>query len=330
MGKRIIITETDLVKLIKKIINESLEHYQRLYKNWASNKSGNPELAMSVMDDFFRYQKSLPKKDFIQYKSAEELKTILDNVKMNMGAKKESEKIYEDKNLLVVMAKSWEASCKYGAGTKWCTAWDKDNSYWKRHNATGTEFIWINKNIPADNPIHKLSLHIKNNRSYDWCDATNRCSAKDLYKLNNMEVPKNYQDIIDKCFNYHEQHLNDKQKEAGENGFAWQQSDSYIRIIEFIDGVDFEELIDDYKNQVIGEAFSYYGKEESEQIIKCINEKVSERHETIKEDIKEYINDEFEEFLENADDDDEIIYQIGVQVEEMIYEIYQECTSYIE
>jgi hypothetical protein len=287
---------------------------------------------MSVMDDFFRYQKSLPKKDFIQYKSAEELKTALDNVKMNMGAKKESEKIYEDKNLLVVMAKSWEASCKYGAGTKWCTAWDKDNSYWKRHNATGTEFIWINKNIPADNPSHKLSLHIKNNRSYDWCDATNRCSAKDLYKLNNMEVPKNYQDIIDKCFKYHEQHLNDKQKEEGENGLAWQQSDLYIRTIEYIDGVEFDELIDDSKDQIIHEATMYYGKEEGEQIIKCINEKVLELRETIREDIKYYINNEFEEFLENGngDEDYEIIYQIGVQVEEMMYEIYQDCISYVE
>jgi hypothetical protein len=35
--------------------------------------------------------------------------------------KSEVDKIFDDKNWLVVRAKTWEASCHYGAGTKWCT-----------------------------------------------------------------------------------------------------------------------------------------------------------------------------------------------------------------
>jgi hypothetical protein len=47
--------------LVRKIILESLlsedeKHIRQLFTNWANKKSKNPELAMSLMDDFLMLQ----------------------------------------------------------------------------------------------------------------------------------------------------------------------------------------------------------------------------------------------------------------------------------
>ena len=204
--KRIIrLTENQLIGLVKKMINEVSDHTKNLYRSWARKKSGNEEAALSIMDDVFTYLNKLPKKDFAKYESYEELKSDLDNL---MGVEKEKskeddvEKLYEDDELLVVAAKTWEASCKYGAGSKWCTTAKDTSSHWKRHNTTGTEFFWVFKKKPNSDPNYKFSYHIKNDGGTDWCNAINRCS----YDLPNDSYPKqnpNFNEIIKKLNEYH-------------------------------------------------------------------------------------------------------------------------------
>ena len=179
----------------KGILTEQSDQSKKLYISWANKKSGNPEMAMSIMDDVLALQKSLPKKDFAKYSSYDELKKDLDMV---ISGKKETEavKIYEDKDLLVIQANTWEASCKYGAGTKWCTAGKDTPVNWKRHNQTGTEFIWIFKNKPNTDPGYKWSHHIKINNTDDWCDALNNCREN----LSDNSYPKQhpkYNEIIE-------------------------------------------------------------------------------------------------------------------------------------
>jgi hypothetical protein len=62
MKKVIILTESDLVGIVKRVINEQSEQSKKLYASWANKRSGNPEKAMSIMDDVLKLQKSLPKK----------------------------------------------------------------------------------------------------------------------------------------------------------------------------------------------------------------------------------------------------------------------------
>jgi hypothetical protein len=61
--KVIRLTESDLVNIVKRVINEQSEQSKKLYASWANKKSGNPERAMYIMDDVLKLQKSLPKKD---------------------------------------------------------------------------------------------------------------------------------------------------------------------------------------------------------------------------------------------------------------------------
>jgi hypothetical protein len=195
--KKIILEE------IKLSIFEGIEHMQNLYKSWANKKSGNPEAAMKIMDDVISNRRNLPKKDFASYNSYEELVKDLNKIKQDAKSE-DASKLYEDKDLLVVAANTWEASCKYGAGSKWCTTARDTDSYWKRHNETGTEFFWIFKNKPQDDPNHKFSFHIQVWGGYDWCNAINNCRSE----LPENSYPKKhpmYDQIISKLQEFHDQ-----------------------------------------------------------------------------------------------------------------------------
>jgi hypothetical protein len=203
--KRIIrLTESDLTRIVKQVIQEQSEHVKNLYKSWANKRSGNPEEALKLMDDVFKYQKKLSKKDFAQYSSYEELRRDLVKIKSEERTT-DATKIYEDNELLVLAANTWEASCKYGAGSKWCTTAKDTDADWKRHNQTGTEFFWIFKNKPQDDPNHKFSYHIKIDGSDpDWCNAVNDC--KSSRRLPEESYPKQhpkYNEIIEKLQEFH-------------------------------------------------------------------------------------------------------------------------------
>jgi hypothetical protein len=60
----------------------------------------------------------------------------------------EYEKLYEDDNFLLVIPFTHEASCKYGAGTKWCTTGRDDKGYewFDKHNKAGSLGYLIIKN----------------------------------------------------------------------------------------------------------------------------------------------------------------------------------------
>jgi hypothetical protein len=233
--RKLIITEEEKKQILqlhqfKKFLVESSEHTEKLYKSWANKKSGNPELALSLMNDFFNLQKKLPKKDFTQYETAEELKLDIDKL-MSQPKKpeKEVDVIYKENDILVVAAKTWEAGCKYGSGTKWCTTSKDDSSYWKRHNNTGTEFIWIKKDIPSDNPLHKVSLHILDNNSYDWCNSINRCTKDSPYSLSKINIP-NFDDIFELCLKYHQNKVEDKIKKRNEHAKSTKTSPEFVQM----------------------------------------------------------------------------------------------------
>lgn len=214
--KRLLITEEDkrhilsLYNLNKMFLNETTEHTKNLYKSWAKKRSGNESAALSIMDDVFTHLNKLPKKDFAKYTSYEELKSDLDKVMAIQKEKSKSndvDKLYEDEELLVVTPKNWETSCKYGAGSKWCTTSKDTSSHWERHNINGTEFFWIFKDKSSNDPNYKFSYHIKFNGSPDWCNAINRCSTdipEDSYP---KQHPK-FDEIIEILQQYHNKRPN--------------------------------------------------------------------------------------------------------------------------
>lgn len=60
-------------------------------------------------------------------------------------SRKEISVVYEDDEIMMLKPLSFEASLKYGAGTKWCTAMKNDPEYFYRYSKNGILIYLINK-----------------------------------------------------------------------------------------------------------------------------------------------------------------------------------------
>jgi len=63
---------------------------------------------------------------------------------------KESSVFYEDDEWLVIIPKSYKASCHFGKGTKWCTAAPRSSNYFNQYTNHGTLLMCMNKADEAD------------------------------------------------------------------------------------------------------------------------------------------------------------------------------------
>ena len=233
------ITESDIKNIVHKyllnevrvkntILFEDEKHVQQLFTKWANRKSGNPEKALSLMDDFLKYQKII-KRDFTTFNSVEELEQSINDVKTKINKKIEKnsvDKVFENPDVLIIVAKNHETNCRYGAGTKWCTTMRSRDNEWVEHNRTGTEFIWILKKLSDYDPNYKISLHLKYPKGSDWCNAENFCSTKVPEVIKNLIE---YDMILSKCNEYHNQRF--KNKKIKNKG--WLDEISYLVEDEF-------------------------------------------------------------------------------------------------
>jgi hypothetical protein len=60
-------------------------------------------------------------------------------------AKSQVEKLYEDDTYLVLKPKTYEASCYYGSGTKWCTSSKDTKEHFRKYSKEGNLYYFINK-----------------------------------------------------------------------------------------------------------------------------------------------------------------------------------------
>ena len=118
----------DMYFLLKEVTlnNASLERFNKKYKTLYDLQTAKP-----IFDRFNKVQPSLKNKDIYNYKDLEELQATIQastgkeferNIKQN-----EVKVIVNNDKVLVIEPLTVEASKKYGAGTKWCTAGENNN-----------------------------------------------------------------------------------------------------------------------------------------------------------------------------------------------------------
>lgn len=88
---------------------------------------------------------------------------------------KDAEIVYEDDDWVVYVPKTYEASCKLGQGTKWCTATTEGDTYFKKYTKDGPLYININKHHPEE----KYQLHFESGQYMDRDD--DEISLGDLF-----------------------------------------------------------------------------------------------------------------------------------------------------
>lgn len=85
------------------------------------------------------------------------------------GEKPVAKKIYEDSDLIIIVPENEAAACKYGRGTRWCTAATQGYNYFNSYNRDGPLFILIPKNPNYDG--EKYQLHFQTRQYMNEEDA---------------------------------------------------------------------------------------------------------------------------------------------------------------
>jgi hypothetical protein len=92
--------------------------------------------------------------------------TVTDSEKRKL-AKAASSKIYEDERFTVIIPESYEASCYFGAGTKWCIS-GKTSTHYKSYVSQGYEFVFIIDKTPNDPRYQKVAVAFVPKKVRNW------------------------------------------------------------------------------------------------------------------------------------------------------------------
>ena len=118
-----------------------------------------PEFKKYIEDDIFEF-----------LKETEELKDEL----VNKKGKKEIVKVFENDRVLIVRPESYESSCLYGAGTRWCTSSKSTSQHFQNYSESGKLYYLITKNVDSSNKFYKVALFRNEEGQDKWYDATDR------------------------------------------------------------------------------------------------------------------------------------------------------------
>lgn len=149
------------------------------YGRWllaiANKNNGEIDNVGHVKDLLTRFEenkKVLKNKDIMKFKSVQEVEDYLndennyneltDRQKLRQtqtavrksDVTKDAEKVYEDEEWEIWVPKTYEASCKLGQGTSWCTASTSSDYYYDRYTSDGSLYINIKKKNGAKFQFH--------------------------------------------------------------------------------------------------------------------------------------------------------------------------------
>ncbi len=77
-------------------------------------------------------------------------------------------KVYNDDNVTIIVPEDEAAACKYGRGTRWCTASTRGMNYFNQYNRQGKLYILVPKNPKYEG--EKYQLHFSSNSYMDEND----------------------------------------------------------------------------------------------------------------------------------------------------------------
>lgn len=101
---------------------------------------------------------------------------ILERIQKSKQTLSDAYVLFENDRWLIISPKTYEASCKYGAGTKWCVASKKTTSHYQSYTNQGKLVFVIDKKdkdftpgLPYnENPMYKIAVYYKNGSTTIW------------------------------------------------------------------------------------------------------------------------------------------------------------------
>ena len=168
----------DMILSVADLEDQNFKYGDFVLKNSHPNSSYEEiEDILELVKEFDRFKQSLEIKDINQY-NFDTLQSAIEKHKSTSKSQQKNfdssgaKKIFEDKNILIVRPLTYEASCKYGSGTKWCTTMKGQPSYFESHTSDQQALYYIIlKNFNRDNKFYKIAIHITPENE-TWYDAT--------------------------------------------------------------------------------------------------------------------------------------------------------------
>lgn len=183
------------------------------YSKWLLNLFKNKKLTneghvKDLLNRFEKEKKNLKNKDIMSYKSMEDVDAALDDITSyselsarqqlrqtqkavrKTNIEEDADLVYEDSDWEVWVPKTYEASCKLGQGTNWCTASTSNEYYYNyyKNNYGGDYYININKH----DPNKKYQFHFESKQFMDDSDYEIDLEA---FMIENLGLSKFYTPI---------------------------------------------------------------------------------------------------------------------------------------
>ena len=248
----------DFILGISDLADTNFKYADFVLKNTNPNASSQEvEHIVDLVKDFDRFQPSLEIKDINKY-NVHKLVTAIDKHRETSKTQQkksidpsDAKKLYEDDNLLIVKPLTYESSCKYGSGTRWCTT--STQSYFKNYTEDGQSLYYvILKKFDISNKFYKIAIHMKPNLE-TWYDATDEIMSDREKEVFNLGAPKviqtirkNYEESLNKKYDLFFKNLFDF------NNYKFTNVSSLFKTTHKI-GIEFQkpELISDMPNHAI-------------------------------------------------------------------------------
>jgi hypothetical protein len=153
--------------------------------------SKHAELLTNFVD--YNERKLINQSDVTTYKSFDEMESQVSLAELKLVSKElqaQTEVLYDSDEWLVLKPLSFDASLKYGASTKWCTAMRNDPEYFSRYSRRGIVIYCINRSTGD-----KVAAFKNLNTDYEY--ETSFWDVKDI-RIDSMEanLPNHVLDII--------------------------------------------------------------------------------------------------------------------------------------
>jgi hypothetical protein len=158
-------------------ILDSLPEKLEKYAGWIGRNINNTEASINHIIDLLHWfennKNKLDEKDINKY-TIDSLQSTFDNIGVSKSQKQKeikgdgSKLIYEDDEYLLYEIYNHEASCYYGAGTKWCITGKNPNNpnggskSWDMYTKNGAGFMFlIKKNGDINDIYYKIAIAYK-------------------------------------------------------------------------------------------------------------------------------------------------------------------------
>ena len=179
---------------------------------------------VDLIKEFDRFQSALPEKVINKYNNftlANAIKTHKEKSKSQQKKTdvSDAEKIYEDSNILIVKPLTYEASCKYGAGTRWCTTMANEPRYFNQYAKGPDQALYyiILKKFDRNNKFYKIAIH-KTNGGEVWYDSTDERMSDRETEVFSLGAPK----VIETIRNHWNKGRKSREFKRYEQIFNWE------------------------------------------------------------------------------------------------------------